>query len=228
MINLKVTVKSLYLAGAVAVLIAALGFRRNLGAAELPLLLGQTPPDSVVGWFTLLQTNSLLGLSYLNFFDLINYALVAVVFVALYVALRQTSKPAMACATIFGFVGVAVYFASNSALSMLSLSSQYTHAATETQKAALITAGQAALSVGFDHNAVYPSAGIFASLLCIALAGLIISAVMLKSRLFGKAVAYVGLLAAAFDLTYLVGLAFVPPPKFTCCRLSVSQAQAHC
>lgn len=202
--------KKLYRIGAIAALIAALVFRRNLGAAEIPLIIGQTPPNTVVGWFTLLQNNPLLGLSFLNVFDLINYALVGVMFVALYAALRQTSKRYMATATVLGLVGIIVYFVSNQALPMLSLSNQYATTTTEAQKATLLTAGETLLSNGYNPNAAYPSIGIYLSLLLLAVAGLIISAIMLKSKTFGKATVYVGIAACTLDLVYLAGLTFVP------------------
>ncbi len=204
------SLKNLYRVGAIAALIAALVFRRNLGAAEIPLIIGQTPPDTVVGWFTLLQNSPWLGLSFLNVFDLINYALVGVMFVALYAALRQTSKRYMATATVLGFAGIAVYFVSNQALPMLSLSNQYANATTEAQKTILLTAGQALLSNGYNPNAAYPSIGIYLSLLLLAVAGLIIAAVMRRSRIFGRATVYVGIVACTLDLVYLAGLAFVP------------------
>jgi hypothetical protein len=46
-------------------------------------------------------------------------------FLALYAALRRANKSYMAIAMTLGFVGIAVYFASNTAFSMLSLSDQY-------------------------------------------------------------------------------------------------------
>ncbi len=202
--------KNLHRVGAITALIAALVFRRNLGAAEIPQLLGQTPPDTVVGWFTLLQNNSLLGLSFLNVFDIVNYALVGMMFLALYVALRRTNKSYMTIATVFGFVGITVYFVSNTAISMLSLSNQYSSAATDTQRSTLLAAGQALLASGYNPSAVYPSTGIYLSLCLLAVASLITSAVMLRSNIFSKATAYVGILASAFDLSYVVGLAFVP------------------
>jgi hypothetical protein len=202
--------KKLYRLGAIAALIAGLVFRRNLGAAEIPLIIGQTPPDTIVGWFTLLQSNPLLGLSFLNVFDLVNYALIGIMFLALYVALRQTSKRYMVTATVLGLVGIIVYFVSNQALPLLSLSNQYANATTDAQKATLLTAGQALLSNGYDPNAVYPSIGIYLSLLLLAVAGLIIAAVMLRSKVFGRATVYVGIVACALDLVYLAGLTFVP------------------
>jgi len=44
----------------------------------------------------------------------------------------------------------------------------------------------------------------------LAVAGMIISAVMLRSNIFSKATAYVGILASAFDLAYCIAFPFLP------------------
>jgi hypothetical protein len=207
--------KSLYKIGAAAALIAGLIFRRNLDA-EFMLLrttgiirIGPTaPPSAVIGWFTLLQNNKLLGLTMLNLFDLVNYALVGLIFLALYVALRRASESFMAIAASLGFVGITVYFASNQSFSMLSLSSQYAAAATDAQRAMFLAAGQEELAI--HNNASYQGSGIYMSFLLVSLAGLIISAVMLRSNIFSKDASYVGLLANGFGLGYYIALAFAP------------------
>ena len=77
----------LYRVGSIAALLAALLFRRNIGA-EVSLLTGVAAiPQTAGGWFTLLQTNPFLGLSFLACFDLANYALEGLVFLALGAAL---------------------------------------------------------------------------------------------------------------------------------------------
>jgi hypothetical protein len=75
----------------------------------------------------------------------------------------------------------------------------------------LLGAGQAVLANGYNPSALYQSSGYYLSLLFVAIAGLSLSAVMLRSGIFGKVTAGVGILAGALDLTYLVGLVFVPP-----------------
>jgi hypothetical protein len=74
--------KSLLRVGAIAALIAALVFRRNLGVAEIPLFTGIAAPTTVDGWFTLIHSNALLGLTLLNVFDIANYAFVGLMFLA--------------------------------------------------------------------------------------------------------------------------------------------------
>ncbi len=202
--------KSLYRIGGVAALISGIFFRRNI-AAEIGLFSEYKPPVTVSNWFVLLQSNRLLGLSYLNIFDIVNYALVSLMFLALYVVLRRTNKSYMAIATILGFLGIAVYFASNKALSMLSLSEQYAAATTDTQRTMLLAAGEAMLAINrFSSPGAHPGTGGYVSLFLIAIAGMITSVVMLRSDVFNRATAYVGILASAFDLAYCIAFAFMP------------------
>ena len=219
---------SLYKVGSAAAWIAVLIFRRWLGEEFLLLrAIGiirvgpRTIPTSVADWFTLLQTNPLVGLTLLNFFDMVNYVLVGLIFLGLYAALRTANKSYMTLAAALGFVGVAVYLASNQAFSMFSLSNQYASATTDAQRSTLLAAGQALLAMQ-DPNVLGPCTMGF---LLVTLAGLVVSAVMLRSGIFGKTTAYAGILANAFGLGYPIGVAVAPktvviPIVATC--LSVS------
>lgn len=201
---------SLYKIGGMAALLAGVLFRRNL-AAEIGLLSQHKAPVTVSDWFALLQSNRLLGLAYLNIFDIVNYALVGLMFLALYAALRRGNQSYMAIATTFGFLGIAVYFASNTAFSMLSLSEQYAGAITEAQRSMYLAAGEAMLVLNrFSDPGSHPGTGGYISLLLIALAGMMTSVVMLRSDLFNRATAYLGILASTFDLAYCIAYACVP------------------
>lgn len=195
--------KSLYRVGGVAALLAAVVFRRYLGA-EITLFFGHVQPSTVLGWFTLLQNNRLLGLALLNVFDIVDYALVGLMLLALYAVLRRASPSFMAIALSLGLGGIAAYFASNQAFSMLSLSNQYAAATTGAQRALFEASGQALLAINNWGT------GIYTSFFLIAAAGLIISIVMLRSKIFGKVTASVGILASALDLAYCITFAFVP------------------
>jgi hypothetical protein len=201
--------KSLCRVGGVAALLAGVLFRRNI-AAEIGLFSEQISPTTVRDWFILLQQNRLLGLSYLNAFDLINYALVGLMFLALYVALKPANKSYMVIAAALGLLGIAVYFASNTAFSLLALSEQYAAATTAEQKTPLLAAGQALLALNRFSSGAHPGSGGYISLLFVAVAGLITSVVMLRSAVFNRVTAFVGILASAFDLAYCVAYAFVP------------------
>jgi hypothetical protein len=200
--------KSLYIVGGAAAIIAGLIFRRNIGP-EVSLLTGQMPPASALDWFTLLQDNRLLGLAFLNVFDVVDYALVGLMLLALYAALKRYDKSYTLIAMALGLVGIAAYFASNMALSVLSLSDQYAAATTEAQRSMLLAAGQAILAI-YNPGVIHQGTGVYMGFLLVAAAGLIISAVMLRSPIFGRATAYAGVLASTLDLASCITIAFAP------------------
>jgi hypothetical protein len=206
---------TLYRIGGVAALTAVIVFRRNFGT-ELVTFGGfgildvpEVFPSTALGWFTLLQENRLVGLLLLDVVDLVNYALLGLIFLALYGTLRRASQSATVIAAVSGFMGIAIYFVSNQAFSLLSLSDQYAAATTETQKTALLAAGEVLLPM---HNpgATYPGTGIYLSLLLVTLAALLFSLIMLRGSVFGKATALVGLAASVSQTGYFVALPFAP------------------
>jgi hypothetical protein len=200
----------LYRVGGLAAILSGVLLRRNL-SAEISLLGGPEPPSDVAAWLELLADSRLLGLAYLDVGDIANYLLVGVMLVALYAALRERNRAAMMVATATGLVGIAVYFASNQAFSMLALSDQLAGATTQAEQAGILAAGQGVLAVHpFSSPAAHPGSGGYASLLLVAISGLIISVVMLRGDVFGKVTAWLGILAAGFDLAYCLAYAFVP------------------
>jgi hypothetical protein len=201
--------KSLLRAGGIAALLSALLFRRNIGA-EASLFTGvEAIPRSAAGWFTLLEGSPLIGLAYLALFDLFDYALLGLVFLALCAALWSGHKTAAAVALAGGLAGIAVAFATNISLTMLSLSREYAAATSEAQRESLLVAGQAVLAFN-NPLAVYPSTGAFMSLLLVAVAGLLFSVAMLRGGMFSRATAVVGLAASACDLVYCLTVLFAP------------------
>jgi hypothetical protein len=202
---------TLYRIGAAAALIAVILFRRNFGT-ELVTFRGfglfdvpEVLPSTALGWFTLLQENRLIGLLLLDVVDLINYALLGLIFLALCGALRRASKSATVIAVVTGLMGIAIYFASNQALSILSLSHQYATATTEAQRTMLLAAGEALLAM---HNpgAIHQGTGIYLGLLLVTIAALVFSVIMLRSSVFGRATALVGIVATVSQLGYFVAL----------------------
>ena len=61
-----------------------------------------------------------------------------------------------------------------------------------------------------DPDSIYQGAGIYVSLFLVLFAGLIISAVMLRSGIFSKATAIVGILANGIGLCYFLTLVLLP------------------
>jgi hypothetical protein len=207
--------KSIFYTGGIAALLIVIFFRRNFGI-ELVTFNGfglfavpETAPINAIDWFTLLQDNWFVGLALFGLVDLVNYALVGLLFLALYGAIKQVNKSAMVIATVFGFVGITVYFATNQAFSMLTLSHRYAEATTTAQQAIFLAAGEALLAE-FNPGSVEQGTGYYLSLFLVLLAGLIISLVMLHSPFFNKATAYAGILANGIGLGYFLALIFAP------------------
>lgn len=144
------------------------------------------PPKDVIGFFNLLQKNALLGLLSLDLVMLADWVLQIPLFLGLHAVLKRKNESYMLLGTALGLVGIAVYFASSVSFEMLSLSHQYAVAATEIQKSALLSAGQMFL-------ATYQGTAFNVSYVLVALALLIDSVVMLKSELFSKKTAYIGI-----------------------------------
>ena len=192
-----------------AALLAAAIFRRNIGV-EVSLFSHYAFPETVIDWFQLLQNNRLVGLSYLNLFDVVNYGLLGLMFLALYWLLKSVNKSLMIIAAVSGLVGMTASFATNSALSMLSLSNQYAIATTQVQQATFLAAGQAMLAISNQPGVISQSTGAYASFLLMALAGLFASLVMLRSNVFPRLCSYLGILASILDLVYCVAVVIVP------------------
>jgi hypothetical protein len=203
--------KALYIVGAVAALVAVAVFRRNLSVEVMQfkgfgIIRGvpATWPSSAMDWYTLLEDNALVGLILLNVVDVINYCLVGLMFLALYGALRRANKSAILIATVCAVVGIGVHFASNQAFALLSLSKQYAAATTDAQQSMLLAAGEALLAISHQGT------GVHLSFFLVIVAGLILSLVMLRSGISGKATAIVGILANGIRLCGFVALAFAP------------------
>jgi hypothetical protein len=154
------------------------------------------PPSTVIGWFTLFQENAFVGLLDMDLLLIVDYGLMALVFLALYAALRRASQSLMAIALTLELVAIAIYFASTAAFEMLSLSNQYAAATTDTARSLFLAAGQAMLATwqgtAFDVSYVLSSVAL-----------LIGSVVMLRNDIFSKATAYVGILMSV--------MMFLPP-----------------
>jgi hypothetical protein len=166
---------------------------------------GATLPETVSGWFELLQSRPFIGLRNLGLINIISILLGVPVALALYVLLRRTDRAVAALALATSLLGTAVFLATNRALPMLALGNRYAVATTEVERAALVAAGQALLAVGASHTP-----GTFLGFLLGSIAGLINAALMVRSPTFPKATAYVGLVGTLFLLIFDSGVSFAP------------------
>ena len=179
------TWKGLFKVGGAAPLVA-LGFYL---IQILAMIFGGADPTTIEDYVLLLQRNKILGLLYLNALDIFSIAFLGTMFLALCIALRHVNASYMAISAFFAFIGIAALIAPRVAmLSLLPLSDQYAAATTEAQKTMLLTAGHVMLETytgtAFDIYYVLNTIILF-----------IFSAIMLRSKLFSKITAYLGIAA---------------------------------
>jgi len=145
-------------------------------------------PETALESFMLFQENKIVALLSQELTYIITNALAIPLYLAFYVALRRVHPSLMAIATAAGLIAVVVVLTARPAFDLLFLSDQYAAATTDAQRAMLLAAGQAkiALNFGTAQNVHYVLG---------ALALLIISFIMLRSDVFSKTTAYLGILA---------------------------------
>jgi hypothetical protein len=112
----------------------------------------------------------------------------------------------MAIAAILAFAGIAVNFATSKLFSLLTLSDLYAAATTAATKSQFLAAGQATLAVG----ALGGIGGSVEGGIPLAVSGLIISVIMVKSKLLGRTAGVVGLLANGIGLVMYFNAALAP------------------
>lgn len=152
------------------------------------------PPTTVIGYFCLFQKNIFLGFLDLDLSLTVDNLLFILVYIGLYLLLEKSNRVIVTIGLIFAIVSVTLYVVSREALfSMLTLSNQYTAAASDTERSSIVTIGQTMLTIynGTCFNVSYFLGGVTIILFSIA---------MLKSNVFTKVTAWLGLIMGIFML----------------------------
>ena len=178
----------LYKVGAAAGVVTAV-----LIAIVVIIFVAWRPPTTVFGWFSLFNSNPLLGLLDMDLLLIADELLLGLILLALYAALRRTHPSFMLIALTLGLIGNADKVASATAFQMLSLGGQYASATTEAERNMALAAGQAMLATwqGTAYDVGYVVLGI---------ALLLTAVVMLRSTLFTRRTAYVGIVLGVMSL----------------------------
>lgn len=151
------------------------------------------PPSTVSGDFALLQSRPVVGLVSLDFVIVVDEVLAIPIWLALYLSLHRLHESLVLIATALSAVSIECFLIATPALNMLYLSHQYAAASTAADRDGLLGAGQAVLSswfgTPFQVGNVIGSIGM-----------ILISYVMMRSQIFGKFIASMGILAGALGL----------------------------
>jgi hypothetical protein len=166
---------------------------------------GNLSLETVRDWFNLFHRNWFMGLRDMGLLNIFLDTLAIPIYLALYAAHRESPQaPYATLAVIVSFLGIGIFFATNQAFPMLALSHQYAAATNEAQRAVLEAAGQSLLAVGQSHTP-----GTFLGFVFTEMAGVLISIVMLRGRIFSGTAAYAGIFGFGFLLVFEVFSSFV-------------------
>jgi hypothetical protein len=197
--------KSLYRIAGVAALVALLANLLDvvLGFGETEIIAYST--QTATDWFALYQENWFKGLYVLGILNIVYMAAMVPVYFAIFMAHSRTNGVYAALAMIISFIGMAIYLANSAAIPMFVLAEKYAAAGTDAQRAMFAAAGEAVLARGEDFTP-----GSFLGLIFGGIAAIVMSFVMLRGGIFGKATAWVGMIGFTFLSVFTIWATFIP------------------
>jgi hypothetical protein len=155
--------------------------------------------------FELLQQNRLVGLLRLDLPTVLALPLYYLVFLGLYVTLGREDPAGVTLATALAVVGVTLVLATPMGLSMLPLSDKYAAATSEEARRQLLAVGETILATDMWHSTAAFVGGLLAQS-----GAVLVSVVMLRTRVFSRETGWVGLVTHGLDLAHVALIPFVP------------------
>ncbi len=201
--------RTLFITGAVTTVIVLAGIFLDVIVGSVTGGNLSAVPQTASEKFTELHNNPALGLYNLDLLNLINQLLLIPGYLALFAAHRKTNTAFASLALIVFLTGTVIFVTTNTALPMLELSNRF-FATTSEQQKVLLAAGEAMLARG-----LHGSLGVFIGFVLPNIAGIIMSLVMWKERIFSRTTAFCGISGSTLLVVYLLLVTFIPAVKKT-------------
>jgi hypothetical protein len=147
--------------------------------------------------FILLQDNLIGGLVSLDLLMPIIVLINLFPMLALYVALKEVNESYALIALVMGLIAVTLVIPARPLLEMAALSQKYSQATGAAERAYYLAAGE-------SYRAFFDGTAWFVETLFLVLSGLISSILMLRSRLFTRTTAWLGIVTAVFGLGFFL------------------------
>ena len=163
------------------------------------LILVGGQPATAQECFELIQKNLPIALLRLDILTIVAMPVFCLLYAGLYCALQEDCRLLAVISCASAFVGVTLVLSNASAFSLVYLRNQYTAATTEARKTLLLAAGEAVISVDMWHGSAAKIGG-----LLLQLAGVLISWAMLRTSVFSRGIAYLGLVTHGLDLAHIL------------------------
>lgn len=188
--------QDLYRVGGIAsVVLAIIPFVAVIAFFIWPYAPGVEPVAEI---FDMVQTEPFGALMALDFFVLLGGIIAVPQLLALYAALKQVNESYALIALAFGLLSAAAIIAGRPIAEIFTLSDQYAAATTDIERNHYLAAGEALIPTFHGTAWMVYAAGM-------SIAYLVIAYLMLRSDIFTKATAYVGLAT-----NIAIGLFFLP------------------
>ena len=173
------------------------------------------PPATAGEAFKLLADNPLVGLLRLDLPTVLVMPLYYLLFLGLYAALRRDDDAKVTLAAVLVFVGVTLVIATPNALPLLSLSRRYAVATSDTARNQLLAAGEAILASDLWHSTGAMVGGILGQA-----GAVLMSVAMLRSKIFSRTTAWMGILMHGLDLVHIAVAPVLPSFGFVCMAIA--------
>jgi hypothetical protein len=195
--------KTLYRLGGIASIVIALSIALAIAAFFIWPYKGSN--TSIEAIFTLLQTDRLGGLISLDISMLLIAPINILMFLAIYAALRRVDESIALIALVLALIAVVLVIVCRPLIELTVLSDHYAAATDPTEKLRFLAAGEV-LRSSLDGTAWVMQTVFF------MFAGLINCRLMLRTRFFSKATAWLGIIISAIGLGFFlptIGLLFL-------------------
>jgi hypothetical protein len=193
--NIDVRWKDLYRVGGIALLLVA----ASITFAVLAYFIWPYTPG-VDSTESILQTLHIQRLSGLIALDVLTVPIVllnVLPLLALYAALKRVNESYALIALVFGVIAVPMLLTARPVTEMVMLSDKFATATTEALRSQYLAAGEALL----EH---FSGTAWMVESFCLIVSGLISALLMLRSPIFGRPTAYVGIATSLFGFGFIL------------------------
>jgi hypothetical protein len=157
------------------------------------------PPGTVEETYSILSENIWTGLLRMDILTVFVMPFYYLLFYSLYLALSNDDQAMSAISVILVFAGVTLFLATPSVFSYWHLSEKFASAGSDAQRDQLLAAGEAIIASDMWHGTGARIGG-----LLLQTGALLISVVMLRTRVFSRVTAITGIATHGLDLAHIL------------------------
>jgi len=193
--------KIFYKIGGISVFLALLTMLTEIFLTALPD--GAPELRSIADLYEMYNRNWFMAMRYMGLINIVGICFLIPFFFALF-GLHQEKMPVFSgFALLLIILSYAIFFADNASFAFLELAKKYS-IADETEKIALISAGEALFAKGASHTP-----GTFPGFIIGQIATICFSVIILKSLLLKKIVGIIGIIAYSFLAVFEITSSFI-------------------